>query len=103
MFLKMKCHLSLKRWCKGHSIFEIASSTPSPCLVFFRATWQVPTKFHGKKGNTNGSKSLHSVKLLAEGFMELDLQLALSGGTLIPVKPVAEGFTVHTYVWLHCL
>jgi hypothetical protein len=59
--------------------FHFSNSPPPPPPSFFRATWKIPTKFHGIKGNTNWSMSLHSIKLLAEGFI------------------------VHTYVWLHCL
>ncbi len=59
--------------------FHFSNCPPPPPSSFFHATWKIPTKFNGKKGNTNWSMSLHSVKLLAESF------------------------TVHTYVWLYCL
>lgn len=46
MFLKMKCHLGLKRWYKGHSIFQIA---PPLLLVFSVLPGRYPPSFMAKK------------------------------------------------------
>lgn len=86
-----------KDGARGIPFFKLPPSH-SPCLVFSLLPGRYPPSFMAKKEIQNWSRSLHSVK-----FHGIGPAVGLEWGARIPVKPVAEGFTVHTYVWLHCL